>query len=68
MQPLLDIDINPGPVEQDQQIKPVARRPRWWRDPLLLCYGCMMLTGLSVVISGIVIIVQLVQTNPYLHS
>lgn len=67
MYPLLDIDINPDPVDQEQQVKVVAR-PRWWRDPILLCYGCMMFTGLSAVISGIVIIVQLVQTNPYLHS
>lgn len=67
MQPLLDIDINPGPVEQEKQVKPVARRPRWWRDPLLLCYGCLAISSLSLVITGIVILVQIIETNPYTH-
>jgi len=67
MYSLLDIDINPGPVEIEKPVA-VRRPPRWWRDPMMICYGCLTLLSLSVIITGIVIIVQLVQTNPYLHS
>ena len=63
----LDIDIRPALVEIEKPVV-VRRPPRWWRDPMMICYGCLALLSLSVIITGIVIIVQQVQTNPYLHT
>jgi len=65
MHPLLDMDINPGPVEEEKYL---VRPLRWWRDPIVLCYGCLALSAVTIIISGIVIVIQVVQTNPYLHS